>query len=218
MEGLTTVGVVTQTQGHRSKPARTSAELHPLINERWSPRALDPDIEITWAQLRGLAEAARWAPSYGNTQPARFIFGRRGDETFGRIYDSLVQGNKNWAHNAAALILGLAVHRNEKGEIPLAEYGLGLATQNLVLQAVSDGFVAHQMAGFSVDRARELLTLPDDATPMVVTAVGGSGPLEVLPEEKRDRELAERRRRPLAELVFTGDWGTPAFGPADEPA
>lgn len=215
---MTTVGVVTQTQGHRSKPAETSAELHPLISERWSPRALDPDTEITWAQLRGLAEAARWAPSYGNTQPARFILGRRADDTFGRIYDTLATGNRGWAHNAAALILGLAVQRNEKGEIPLAEYGLGLATQNLVLQAVSDGFVAHQMAGFSAEKARELFTLPDDVTPLVVTAVGGAGPLEVLPEEKRDRELAERRRRPLAELVFTGDWGTPAFAKADGPA
>lgn len=202
---------MTQTKGPISKPADASATLHPLINERWSPRALDPDTEISWDELRALAEAARWAPSYGNTQPARFIFGKRGDETFGKIYDSLVQGNKNWAANAAALILGIVVHENEKGEIPYAEYGLGLATQNLVLQAVSDGFVAHQMAGFSPDRARELFNLPARVTPLVVTAVGGAGALDVLPEEKRERELADRNRRPLAEVVFTGDWGEPAF-------
>jgi nitroreductase len=207
-----TVGIVTQTKGPISKPADASATLHPLINERWSPRALDPDTEISWNELRGLAEAARWAPSYGNTQPARFIFGRRGDDTFAKIFDALTQGNKNWAANAAALILGVAVHENEKGEIPYAEYGLGLATQNLVLQAVSDGFVAHQMAGFSADRARELFDLPTSVTPLVTTAIGGPGQLDVLPEDKRDRELAERRRHPLAELVFTGDWGEPAFG------
>jgi nitroreductase len=204
--------LVTQTTGPISKPAGSSVPLHPLISGRWSPRALDPQTEVSWEQLRALAEAARWAPSYGNTQPARYIFGRRGDETFGKIYDCLVPGNKNWAANAAALILGLAVHQNEKGEIPYAEYGLGLATENLVLQAVADGFVAHQMAGFSAERARERFTLPPNVTPLVVTAVGGAGSPDVLPEEKRERELAERKRRPLAEMVFTEDWGTPAFG------
>jgi nitroreductase len=199
-----TVVAVTQTKGPISKPADASATLHPLISERWSPRALDPDTEISWDELRGLAEAARWAPSYGNTQPARFIFGRRGDDTFAKIFDALTQGNKNWAANASALILGI--------EIPYAEYGLGLATQNLVLQAVSDGFVAHQMAGFSAQRARELFDLPENVTPLVTTAIGGPGQLDVLPEDKRDREMAERTRRPLGEVVFTGDWGQPAFG------
>lgn len=199
-----------------SKPADSSAELHPLISQRWSPRALDPATEISWTRLRALAEAARWAPSYGNTQPARFIIGRRGEETFDKIFDALNSGNQAWASDAAALIVGTFLQRNEKGDIPYAEYGLGLAAQNLVLQAVADGFVAHQMAGFVAERLRAHFTLPDDVTPKVVIAVGGpAGSLDGLDEGRRERELAPRRRRPLSELVFGADWGVPAFGRDD---
>lgn len=194
-----------------SKPADSSVELHSLISERWSPRAFDPNTELSWDALRRLAEAARWAPSCGNTQPARYLFGLRGDDTYQRIFDVLLRGNKNWAVNAAALILGVAVHRNEKGDVPYAEYGVGLASQNLVLQAVADGLVAHQMAGFDADAAREKFAVPEYATPLVAIAVGGAGALDVLPEDRRDQERKPRTRLPLDEVAFAGDWGKAAF-------
>ena len=71
------------------KRADTSVDVAPMIAARWSPRALDPTAEVTDAQLRALLEAARWAPSYGNTQPARYLIGRRGDDTFDRIFGVL---------------------------------------------------------------------------------------------------------------------------------
>src|SRR6202022_4830782 len=79
------------------KHADSSAQLHPLIAQRWSPRALDPDAEARDAQLRALLEAGRWAASSGNTQPARYLVGRRGDSTFQRIFDVLRPGNQSWA-------------------------------------------------------------------------------------------------------------------------
>lgn len=53
------------------KDAETSVPVHELIRARWSPRALDPEGEIGEPALRAMLEAARWAPSNGNTQPAR---------------------------------------------------------------------------------------------------------------------------------------------------
>lgn len=50
------------------KPAETSVPVAPTIAERWSPRAYDETAVITDAQLTALLEAARWAPSFGNTQ------------------------------------------------------------------------------------------------------------------------------------------------------
>jgi nitroreductase len=193
------------------KRARSSAPLHPLIADRWSPRALDPDAVVTDRQLRSLLEAARWAASYGDTQPARYLVGRRGDDTFRRIHDVLVPGNQSWAHAAAVLMLGVAVTQNEKGDVPYAEYGLGLATQNLVLQAVAEGLVGHQMAGFEPDAARAEFDLPASARPMIVIAVGGLGDPSLLIERRRTREVAERTRLDLAEIAFGGEWGKPLF-------
>jgi nitroreductase len=191
--------------------ADSSVELHPLIASRWSPRALDPDGAVSDAQLRALLEAARWAPSHGNTQPARYLIGRRGDETFLRLFELLNRGNQSWAGAAAVLLLACAQTVNEKGEIPLAEYGVGLASENLVLQAVALGLVAHQMAGFDAVGARLAFALPDEVRPLAVIAVGVLGPAELLPEDRRAKELAPRRRLPLGRIAFTGEWGSPAF-------
>jgi nitroreductase len=193
------------------KRARASAPLHPLIAERWSPRALDPDVVVTDQQLRSMLEAARWAASYGDTQPARYLVGRRGDDTFARIHGVLIPGNQSWAHAAAVLMLGVAVTRNDKGDVPYAEYGLGLATQNLVLQAVAEGLVGHQMAGFEPEAARVEFDLPSSARPMIAIAVGGLGDPSLLVERRRAREVAPRTRLELGEIAFGGEWGRPLF-------
>lgn len=194
-----------------SKPARTSVPVHELIAQRWSPRAYDQEGKVTDEQLRGLLEAARWAPSYGNTQPARYLVGRRGDDVFERIFGALNDGNKAWTRRVAVLMVGVVVTRNEKGDIPLAEYGLGLATENLVLQAVAAGLAAHQMAGFDREAIRRDFALPAHTVPVVAIAVGVQGRAELLDEPRKiDRELAARNRIPLDEFAFA-EWGTPAF-------
>ncbi|WP_158887643.1 nitroreductase family protein [Amycolatopsis anabasis] len=194
------------------KPAETSVPVENTIAERWSPRAFDEGAAVSDRTVRALLEAARWAPSFGNTQPARYLVGRRGDGTFERILGTLNPGNQAWAHRAAVLLIGVMVTRNEKGEIPYAEYGLGLASQNLVLQAVAEGLAAHQMAGFSADAVRAEFALPDDAVPKVAIAVGAQAPAEVLGDERGvARELAPRSRLPLADFAFTDSWTNPAF-------
>jgi nitroreductase len=191
--------------------AETSVPVHPLIAARWSPRALDPDGKITDEQLRAALEAARWAPSNGNTQPARFLVGRRGDETYARIFDLLSTRNKGWAHAATVLILTCAVTENEKGAIPMPVYGVGLAAENLALQAVAEGLVAHQMGGFDREGAKLVFSLPGDVEPQVVIALGTLGSPELLDEDRRAKEVAPRRRKPLSEIAFTGEWGNPVF-------
>ena len=194
------------------KRAETSVTVHELIARRWSPRALDEQAEVGSWQLRALLEAARWAASFGNTQPARYLVGARGDNTFARILATLTARNQSWAHRAGALLIAVAVTHNEKGEIPFAEYGVGLASQNLVLQAVAEGLVAHQMAGFDAAAAHAEFALPEYARPLVAIAVGVRTDAEVLGDERGiQREHAPRSRLDLAEFAFTGTWGAPAF-------
>ncbi|EHR53236.1 nitroreductase [Saccharomonospora marina XMU15] len=194
------------------KEADTSVPVHDIIARRWSPRALDESAQVTDEQLRALLEAARWAPSFGNTQPARYVVGRRGDEAFDRILATLSERNRSWAHRAGALLIACAVTHNEKGDVPYAEYGVGLASQNLVLQAVAEGLVTHQMAGFDKGAATRAFSLPDDVRPLVAIAVGVAADPEVLGDERDiSRETGPRKRLPLAEFAFTAEWGTPAF-------
>lgn len=195
----------------RSDPG--PSEPHPLIAARWSPRALDPDAAVPAAALRRMLEAARWAPSYGNTQPARYLVGPRGSDTFERVLALLNTGNRVWAHRAGALLVACARTANDKGEVPYAEYGVGLATENLVLQAVADGLVAHQMAGFDKEGLRREFALPDDVSPLAAIAVGALGSPDLLDEERRERETRPRRRLPAENLSFTGTWGTPYLSP-----
>jgi nitroreductase len=194
------------------KPAVTSIPIASIITERWSPRAYDETAEITPDQVRALLEAARWAPSFGNTQPARYLLGVRGTPAFDRILATFNSGNRAWAHRASLLLIGVMVTTNEKGDIPYAEYGLGLASENLVLQAVDMGLIAHQMAGFSPDAVRDFFALPADAVPKVAIAVGSAADPSVLEDDRRvERERAERARIPLEEFAFTETWGTPAL-------
>lgn len=190
----------------------TSVPIATPMAERWSPRAYDASAVVTPEQVRALLEAARWAPSFGNTQPARYLVGLRGTPSFDAILATLNSGNQAWARRAGLLLIGVMVTANEKGPVPYTEYGLGLATENLVLQAVELGLIAHQMAGFSAEAASAAFSLPSDAVPKVAIAVGSPAAPEVLEEDWRvEREKAERVRLPLAEFAFTDQWGKPAL-------
>lgn len=190
----------------------TSVPIATLMAERWSPRAYDESAVVTPDQVRALLEAARWAPSFGNTQPARYLVGVRGTPAFDAILATLNSGNRAWAHRASLLLIGVMVTTNEKGEVPYAEYGLGLASENLVLQAVELGLVAHQMAGFSPEAVSASFSLPGDVVPKVAIAVGKPAAPEVLEEDWRvEREKAERVRLPLEQFAFGDQWGKPAL-------
>lgn len=194
------------------KQADTSVGVHELIAGRWSPRALDEHHPLRREQVRAVLEAARWAPSFGNTQPARYLVGIRGDDTFDSILATLTERNQSWAHRAGALLIAVAVTRNDKGDIPYAEYGVGLASQNLVLQAVAEGLVAHQMAGFDAEAAHKEFALPHYTRPLVAIAVGARADPGVLDEQRDiEREHAPRVRIDLADFAFTGSWGQAAF-------
>jgi nitroreductase len=59
------------------KPATTRAPIHDLLAARWSPRAFDPERDVTREQITALVEAARWAPSCFGDEPWRFLVWHR---------------------------------------------------------------------------------------------------------------------------------------------
>lgn len=191
-----------------SRSCPSDVPLHPLIADRWSPRALQPERTIADGQLVALLEAARWAPSAGNRQPWRFLVGRRGDETFAGIFQSLFEGNQLWAGNAAALLLACAVTRDHDGSVHhTAGYELGMAAAQLCLQAQDEGLVAHQMSGFDVEKAALTFAIPDHVRPFTVIALGYLADADTLPAELRARETARRERLRVRQIAFAGRYG-----------
>ena len=79
-----------------------------LFLRRWSPRAL-ADKAVSTEDLKKIFEAARWAASSYNEQPWRFFLGRRGDATYQKIFDVLVEFNQGWAKSAPVLIPWLTI-------------------------------------------------------------------------------------------------------------
>jgi len=181
-----------------------------LIRQRWSPRAFS-DKEVPAAELKTLFEAARWAASSSNEQPWRFLVGRRGDETYQKIFNALVPFNQSWANSAPVLVLSVAKKTfTEKGTPNRhALHDTGAATANLFLQATASGLHTHSMAGFDPEQARASFAIPSDYEIGVVTAIGYFGDPGSLPEHLHKIEVSPRQRKPVEEFVFS-DWEKPA--------
>jgi len=162
--------------------------------------------------LRLVFEAARWAPSSFNEQPWRFVVATKDDaEAYERLASCLSRGNA-WAREAPVLILALTkleLTRNGKPN-NYCLHDLGLALQNLLIQATALGLASHPMGGFDKDAAAERLQVPEGYRPMTMVALGYPGDPDTLSEAHRDRELGPRQRHPLAEFVFAGQFGQPA--------
>ncbi|WP_448006584.1 nitroreductase family protein [Agromyces bauzanensis] len=189
-----------------SRRAQTDAPLIDPLGARWSPRAFDPAAEVDRELVRTVLEAARWAPSAGNSQPWRFIVARRGTDVFAAVHDALSGWNRAWAGSAALLIVNLAEVVDPDGHPRRwAMYDLGQAVAHLTVQAQHEGLHTHQMGGFDGPRLREAFGLDPRFEVMSITAIGVVGDADALPEPLREREVAPRRRKALEELVLIGE-------------
>ncbi len=181
---------------------RTDAALAPLLAERWSPRGFDADHQIDRDDLLSIVEAARWAPSAGNTQPWAFIAARRGTAEFDSIVTALAGFNQAWTPAASALIVFAAVPERAGKMAAWVDYDLGQAAAHATMQVEYLGLRAHQMGGFKPDAIREAFNLPAGVVPKTVMAVGQFDTSADVAPEIRQRDTAERGRLPLTDLLI----------------
>ncbi len=192
-----------------NKPAETNYPIHELLRQRWSPRSFS-DRMVEPEKLRSLLEASRWAPSSFNEQPWNFIMATKEDRTeYDRLLSCLTETNILWAQKAPVLMVSVAkLHFTETGKPNRhAFHDVGLASENLAIQATSMDLFVHMMAGFYPDKVRELFKIPEGYEPVAAITLGYPGDPQTLPERLRERELTPRRRKLLQEFVFTGQWG-----------
>ncbi|ALC18185.1 nitroreductase [Desulfuromonas soudanensis] len=179
-------------------------DIDPMFTDRWSPRSFAPE-PLSEEELQSLFEAARWAPSCYNEQPWLFVYAvSEGDRQ--RFATALVEQNRLWASRAPVLLFvvaRLAFARNGKANRH-AIFDAGAAWMSLALQARKRGLYAHAMAGFSVERAHEVLAVPRQGYEiMAAVALGRRDDPALLPATVAAIE-APNSRRPLVDVAFAG--------------
>lgn len=179
----------------------------PLFPGRWSPRAMSGE-PISDDELMILFEAARWAPSSMNNQPWRFVYARRDTPHWETLFGLLSEGNKSWCVNAAVLCVVVSKDTFDRSgkSSRTHSYSTGAAWMSLALQTTMRDLVVHGMQGFSYDRAREELGVPEGYTVEAMFAVGRPGDPADLPESKQGQEHPSGRK-PITETVFEGRFG-----------
>ena len=196
------------SEANQLKQAPAVEGVIPAALHRWSPRAY-ADKPVSDADLKKIFEAVRWSASSANEQPWRYIVGRKGNETYDKIFSSLFEGNQAWAGRAPVLMIGLANTINSKGSTNgAAVYDLGQSAAMLVLQAADLGLAAHQMGGYDRDKARKLFDIPAEYHLGAAIALGYQGDPSLLNERQQEQETTPRKRKELGEFVFDA-WGEP---------
>jgi nitroreductase len=172
-------------------------DLHPLLASRWSPAQFDRDHELTRDHVDLLLEAARWAPSAGNSQPWAFIVGLRGDPIHARLCRHLSRSSARWAPSAGALVANLShglVEDTDWEFSEFAQYDLGQAVAHLTVQAHALGLHVRQFRAFDRTALHAEFAIPPHWEVTTLAAVGvPAGP---------EPSAAGRERRPVDDLLW----------------
>jgi nitroreductase len=88
-----------------------------------------------------------------------------------------------------------------------AVHDLGLATGNLLVEAMARGLYVHQMIGILPDKARAVYLIPEHFEAWTAMAIGYKADPPTVPDALRERDQTPRQRKPLEKFVFTGKWG-----------
>lgn len=172
--------------------------LHPLLVARWSPTTFDSGVQVSLVEVESLLEAARWAPSAGNSQPWGFIVGRRGDADHARLARHLAGSSRRWALTASVLVGNLA-HRRVAGTdweySEFSVYDLGQAVAHMTFQAQSLGLAVRQFRAFDRDGLAAEFDVPAHWEVTTMSAIG-----RPLRDATLHGDDVPRRRRPTNDV------------------
>lgn len=138
-------------------------ELLDTIVQRRSVRRYKEKL-FPMEELTSLVEAARWAPSAGNSQPWEFVLVN--EEKMVRALKSVSPG---WLKPAPAVIV-VCINEDRKTNWSLMD--VGAAMQNILLYAHSKDYGCCPIGSFVVETVKELLELPKNLEPVLFITVG----------------------------------------------
>ena len=183
------------------------ATVHALLAHRSSPAAFDLTHEVSDADVTALLEAARWAPSAGNSQPWAFIVARRGDDTHARLIRHLAGSSSRWAPDASLLVGNVAHRYVEDTDWEFSEfslYDLGQAVAHMTIQAQALGLSARQFRAFDQPALHAEFEIPDHWQLATITAFGvpAADASESPQASSAPPRSAARQRRAIEDLVW----------------
>lgn len=169
-----------------------------LFKERRSVRKFE-DLPITTDKLNEIVEAARWAPSWGNTQCCELVLVEQ-RKTKKELAATLSRKNPaTLAVECASVVVVLCAELKKAGyynDEAMTKFGdwfmydLGLVTQNICLAAHVNGVGSVIVGAFDHDRARELLKVPE-----------GYEVVSLIPLGYPAHSPSPPKRKPLEKLV-----------------
>jgi nitroreductase len=173
--------------------------------------------------LERILDAARRAPSAGFSQGQSFVVVTDGDRRrrVAGLCDEpayVARGLDPWISQAPVHVVPCvsrdayvdryaepdkSASRGPEGwEVPFWWVDGGASFMLLLLAAVDEGLAAGFLAA-DADGLRSLLGIPDEVAPLGVVTIGHPAP------DRRSSSL-RRGRRPSAEVIHRGRWGSPA--------
>lgn len=178
-------------------------DLKEIIRKRRAYRFLEP-VEIKKELIRDLAECAQLAPSCFNNQPWRFVFIHE-KKALEEIQSALSSGNA-WA-TPAAMIIAVFSKLDADCQIKGREYYLfdtGMATAFIILRLTELGLVAHPIAGYDENKAKEILKIPEEMKLITFIVVGKKTdkPTPVVSEKQIQSEATRPARIPIEKFAF----------------
>ena len=164
-------------------------EFYEVINKRRSIRAYKKD-PVEDSKLSRILNAARLAPTAANRQPYSLIV-VKDEETKLKLKDAYSQ---EWFFTAPVIVCACALpddawKRNDgKGYV---DVDVAIAMDHLILAASAEGLGTCWIAAFKPDVVRDVLSIPDDIEPLILTPLGYP---EVIPEPTFRKSLEEMVR------------------------
>ena len=177
-------------------------ELLVEIEKRRAKRALS-EKKIPADVVDRIMTAATYAPSCFNNQPYRFLVVDQ-DKELEKIRLNMPDANY-WAKKSPLMVLvttkpELDCQLDDKRDY--AFFDVGLAVENMILQAVKEGLVAHPIAGYRPVSIKKAFGIPDDYTLIVIVVIAYPGDESILNSKHLTSEHSERNRKPKEEVVF----------------
>jgi nitroreductase len=175
------------------------------IKKRRSGRAYT-NKPISDEMLNSILEAGRWAPSCMYTQAWNFVV-LRDKEILAKAHEMLSKGN---AYAKVAPVMVLVAAKEDGGcpahGLPYFMMDVGLAVENMLLQAVHLGLMGHPTAGWNEDGLKEVTGIPEEYRIVTVVFFGYEGDFDKLDERLQEKEKAPRTRKELSEIVHWNGW------------
>jgi nitroreductase len=164
------------------------------IEKRRAYRSLD-SVEITDDLIKNLAESAKLSCSCFNKQPWNFVFIHDNDKLM-EMRNALSKGNE-WAYNASMII---AVFSKKELDCIIKEreyflFDTGMAVGMMILRATELGLVAHPIAGFDEEKAKEILNIPPEMR-LITLIIVGKHSTEIKKELNEHQAEGEKQRPP----------------------